>query len=322
MQLDLIRALQDLRSPALTAFFEVVTTIGSSQFYIFLLPILFWCVSTTLGYRFVLVVLISAYLNSALKDAGPIFISNQRVFFTTRPFAAYPQQVWTCLRDPLFDPQALLARLCREEESFSFPSGHAQTSLVAWGYLLTTIRRRWFTALAVLLIALIGLSRVYLGQHWPVDVLGGWLIGSVLLGGAFYLFSVWRRRPRLLNRLLLAMMLVLVPLLLLLDPDPAFNRTRALGLIAGSSLGHLAQIHYAPFGVRAPWPVQIAKLTIGIVGIIGLLFGLGALLPNTQIAELGLTVLIGLWVTFGAPLIFGRLWGMPQADTRESLMNT
>ena len=313
MQLDLIRSVQDLRSPPLTAFFEIVTTIGASQFYVFLLPILFWCVSTTIGYRYVLVVLISAYLNSALKEAGPLFISNQGIFYTTRPFAAYPQQIWTCLRDPLFDPQALLARLCREEETYSFPSGHAQTSFVAWGYLMATIRRRWFTALAVVLIGLIGLSRVYLGQHWPVDVLGGWLIGSLLLGGAFYLFSLWKRRPRLLNRLLLVLMLLLVPLLLLLDADPTFNRTRALGLIAGSSLGYLAQINYASFVVRAPWPVQIIKLAIGIAGILGLLSGLGALLPDTHLAELLVTILIGLWVTFGAPLVFGRIWSVPQS---------
>jgi membrane-associated phospholipid phosphatase len=311
MQLDFIETLQDLRTPLLTAFFEIITTIGAAQFYVFLLPLLFWCVSTTIGYRFVIVVLISGYTNSLLKEAGTLFISDQDILHTVRPFAAYPNEVWTCRRDPLYDAQALLARLCQEEESLSFPSGHSQTSLVAWVYLLTTVRRWWFTAFALTMIGLIGLSRMYLGQHWPTDVLGGWIFGGLLLGGAFYLFDLWKRRPRLLNRLLLTLMLVLVPLLLLLDSDPTFNRTRVLGFIAGSSLGHLAQIHYAPFRVRAPWPIQILKLMIGLLGLAALQFGLGILLPNTHVAELGLTILAGLWVTFGAPLIFGRIWGMP-----------
>ncbi|HEX6289237.1 MAG TPA: phosphatase PAP2 family protein [Herpetosiphonaceae bacterium] len=311
MQIELIRALQNLRTPPLTAFFEIITTIGATQFYVFVLPLLFWWVSTTIGYRFIVVVLISAYLNSMLKDLGPLFISNQYLFYTTRPFAAYPEQVWTCRRDPLFDPQAVLARLCREEESFSFPSGHAQTSLVAWGYLLLTVRRRWFSALAVALIVLIGLSRMYLGQHWPTDVLGGWLIGGALLGGAFYLFSLWRLHPRALNLVLLTLLLALVPLLLALDDDPTFNRTRALGLLVGSSSGYLAHIRYAKFVVRAAWSVQILKLAIGALGLGALQFGLGALLPNMHLAELLLTLLIGLWVTLVAPLIFGRIWGVP-----------
>lgn len=309
MQLEMIRALQELRTPLVTFVLEVVTTIGGPTFYLLILPLIFWLTSPRVGYRFLIVVLISVYLNSLLKDAGPSYIPREGPLYTVRPYLTDPQQVWTCRRDPSFDQQALLARLCYEEESRSFPSGHAQTSIVVWGYLALVLRRRWFSLFALVWVALIGLSRVYLGQHWPTDVLGGWLIGLLLLGGALWFFSLWQRQPRRLNRFLLAAMVVLVPLLLLLDDDPTANRGRALGLIAGSSIGYALQRHSAPFNARAPWPTQLLKLLIGVVGIGAIQLGLGALLGGTWLVGLLLALLTGLWVTLIAPLIFGWLFG-------------
>ncbi|MFI9627943.1 phosphatase PAP2 family protein [Streptomyces sp. NPDC052042] len=72
----------------------------------------------------------------------------------------------------------------------AFPSGHAMTAMVSCGLLLWLLRRRdpgrsvrgaaW--AAAVVSVAGVGLTRLYLGVHWLSDVLGGWLLGAVLVG--------------------------------------------------------------------------------------------------------------------------------------------
>ena len=71
--------------------------------------------------------------------------------------------------------------------TYSFPSGHAASSVVIFGLaawlLLATLAVPWNTIVtAVLMIAVIGIgvSRVYLSAHWPTDVIAGWIIG--LLG--------------------------------------------------------------------------------------------------------------------------------------------
>lgn len=76
-----------------------------------------------------------------------------------------------------------------EQGGYSFPSGHAMNSLVCYGILIYLTRRycknkivcNTITVLLSLLFLLIGLSRVYVGVHFPTDILGGWSLGIVVL---------------------------------------------------------------------------------------------------------------------------------------------
>jgi undecaprenyl-diphosphatase len=79
----------------------------------------------------------------------------------------------------------LVARLV-EVNTSSFPSGHATLAAVTYltlGALLSRVeaRRRakiYVLTVAVVLTVLIGVSRIYLGVHWPTDVLAGWCVGA------------------------------------------------------------------------------------------------------------------------------------------------
>lgn len=65
-----------------------------------------------------------------------------------------------------------------EEQGTSFPSGHAANSMIV-ALLLMTWRRK-LRAWALLLPLLVGYSRIYLGKHYPSDVLAGWMLGLVI----------------------------------------------------------------------------------------------------------------------------------------------
>ncbi|WP_196054556.1 phosphatase PAP2 family protein [Nocardia aurantiaca] len=87
------------------------------------------------------------------------------------------------------------------ETNHSYPSGHALGSTVAVGILvavvLPTLSRRvtrvLVISLAALFVVAVGLSRLYLGVHWPTDVLAGWLIGACWLTLCLTLRSHTRR---------------------------------------------------------------------------------------------------------------------------------
>jgi undecaprenyl-diphosphatase len=87
--------------------------------------------------------------------------------------------------------------------SYSFPSGHAMGSASAYGVLAWALaglwpparaHRRLVYALAVLVVFAIGVSRVYLGVHYPSDVLGGWAAGSAWLTVCLTGAGIARRR--------------------------------------------------------------------------------------------------------------------------------
>jgi undecaprenyl-diphosphatase len=84
-------------------------------------------------------------------------------------------------------------------ETFSFPSGHAMSSMAIYGGIAAVLvthhrrRRTLIVAGAALLVATIGFSRVYLGVHWPFDVLAGFAAGVPLVMATVHLLHTRAR---------------------------------------------------------------------------------------------------------------------------------
>ncbi|MFJ7627647.1 phosphatase PAP2 family protein [Streptomyces sp. NPDC097595] len=82
----------------------------------------------------------------------------------------------------------------------AYPSGHAMTATVSCGLLLWLLYRSgvrrgvWRAAVGTAAVSVlgVGLTRLYLGVHWPSDVLGGWLLGAALAAFAVLGFDRWR----------------------------------------------------------------------------------------------------------------------------------
>jgi membrane-associated phospholipid phosphatase len=100
-----------------------------------------------------------------------------------------------------------LGALVRLPGNFSFPSGHAVISLVLCGTLaflvLRSVRskilRAVLVAVAVVVVLLVGFSRIYLGVHWTTDVIGSWLLGAAWLSASLGTYLVYARTGRRLR---------------------------------------------------------------------------------------------------------------------------
>jgi membrane-associated phospholipid phosphatase len=131
---------------------RAVTNLGGAAAYLALLPLIFWCYDEEKGIRLALAVLASVWINLGLK-----FLCDQ-----PRPF-------W-----PGYDPSVGIIT----ESANGFPSGHAQISLTLWVIVASWNGKPWAYAAAILTSLLVGFSRLYLGVHFPTDLLGGWVLGA------------------------------------------------------------------------------------------------------------------------------------------------
>ena len=104
-------------------------------------------------------------------------------------------------------PDEFLIRVAQALHDPSFPSGHVVQYTVFYGFLFVLVyihmkhsfRRTLLLGVLMFLIVGVGVSRVYLGEHWPSDVVGGYLLGSVWLGVCVWAYRLTRRKKADLN---------------------------------------------------------------------------------------------------------------------------
>ena len=287
---DSIVTIQQIHGPTLDAIFRGITYLGGEEFYLFLLPLLFWCVDFRLGARLAVLFLLSSFLNVGLKDA----------FKQPRPFD--------------LEPSVGLS----EVEGYGLPSYHSQSAVVVWGSLAGWSSKTWLWVVAVVLILLVSFSRVYLGVHFPTDVLAGWVIGIALV--IIYLVvrspvEKWLAEQRLGIQLALA---IVVPVGLLMI-HPTGDTTSAMATLTGAGAGLALTQRYVGFGTGGQWWQRAVRYLIGIAVVLGLYMGLKELCPGEESA-LYLVFrflrygVIGLWITLGAPWVFCRLRLVPETE--------
>lgn len=112
------------------------------------------------------------------------------VNFTIKPLVSRPRP-WLVIED--------FVNLVPEHDPNSFPSGHTNAAFAFALAVCAAAPKRWMKIAAVCGAVLMGLSRLYVGVHFPSDVLAGAVIGSLCgLLGAWLIQKVWERiQPRL-----------------------------------------------------------------------------------------------------------------------------
>lgn len=313
--ISMIIAIQSL-GEWLTTPMRLLSLLGNELFFLLIAPIVFWCMDAAAGLR----------LGLFLMTSASIFSFFKLIFHTPRPYW-YTREV-----------QAFSS-----ETSFGLPSGHAQNSVVFWGTLAQYFRTRVAWLIAVGLILLIGLSRMYLAVHFPFDVLVGWGIGALLLWGMFKLERALLPRIKglglaaqigislatSLGMILLAYLARLalgtweiptewIENALVAFPDEPITPLALSGVVSsaaaffGMAAGGFLLYRSGWYDSTGPAGKLALRYLLGLFGMVVIYFGLGSIFPHGEdLVPLILRFirygLVGFWVTALAPLLFLRL---------------
>jgi len=272
--MDILIWIQQFRSPFLDVLFQGVTMLGEVTFYIVILTIVYWCVNKEYGAEMTFTLLFSGLVNSSLKLA----------FHIRRPIG---MEGIESLRE-------------HTATGYSFPSGHTQSAASFWFYLMITQKRLWTYLAGGLIMFLVAFSRLYLGVHWPIDVIGGILFAlfSVYLGRWIYRLGFREGGNMLLP---LAPAVIVIPPALIIGDE---NLTKVAAMMSGAVIGLICEKRWVNFSISRVFWKQIVKFAAGTAVLLIIKEGGSLLLPEAVWADWLRYFLIGLWAAAGAPLLF------------------
>lgn len=242
--------LQNLLGDGGVKIWAFFTYFGEEYFMVAALCVLYWCINKEAGVFVGTNLLADLILNPFIKN----------IALRRRPYMDNPGV--KCLRPvhsgDIYDIQV---------QGFSFPSAHSSNSFTLYGSIAMWVKKRWFTVLVIVLAFLIGFSRVFLGVHYPTDILAGWALGAAIM----FLVSFLQRKIKDKRILYLIIFLCAVPGFFFCRTDDYFT---GVGIVAGFFLGVLFEERYVNFKVtRIVWRGAL-RVAIGM----GLFLGLNTLL--------------------------------------------
>lgn len=278
---------QSLRTPLLDQIMMLITDLHSETVYILLLPLIFWLVDKKAARHLAAVFALGLWANDVLKD----------LFNTQRPFVNHPE-----LNPPKGAVETALGG--------AFPSGHAMNPLMFWGLAASYVRRPWFSWLAGIGIFLIGISRLYLAVHWPLDILGGWVFGGIALWFFIKTARFWRAEGQSLGQqLAYAILLPIVALAIAVVAAPGDIHTvlTMVGAYMGMAVGFALEEEFVHFDPRVGSAIShVLKVLLGFALVMGLRVGVKALFGESEPVTFVRYFLMGLSATYLLPLIWTR----------------
>ena len=215
-EVSLMEWLQNALGGSAAGVISFLSAFGEEIFMILVMGVLYWWYDKKAGKGVGLTILAAMVWNTQIKN----------VFIRRRPYMDHEGVKILRIVTPEADPMDIAA------QGYSFPSGHSTNGAAAFAGLGVELKKKWMTALAVLLPLLIGFSRVFVGAHYPTDVLGGWALGLL----AVLAVTLLRRKVKNDYVVYGVVLLTALPGLFFCRSEDYFT---AVGLMAGFAAGSL-----------------------------------------------------------------------------------
>ena len=236
MDVIILKALESIRCGFLDVFFSIFTLLGEEMVIAGIIAVIYICFSKEFGERAIVTILSASCVTTGIKSAV------QR----PRPFAAGAVD-----KADNFLTEGL-------DEYMSFPSGHATASSGFFAALSIRFRKAYVIAPAAVLTVLVALSRLYLGVHYPSDVLAGLVVG---IGMAFLWALIYKGFYN--ARLYVYLALAVLTLIFLFIPKTQTESMFQISAIAlATSVGLIIEDRFIRFENTDKWVKRVVRLAL------------------------------------------------------------
>lgn len=236
-EIDILQKTEALRSPLLNGIFDIVTMLGEHAVLVVIIAVLYFMLDKSYAKRLMFVCMASLCINGVVKN----FVKRPRPFATGKV---------SCLRQST-------------ATGYSFPSGHTQ-SFATWSTALAySSKRLWTAVLSAAGIAAVAFSRIYLGAHYPTDVIAGAVLGILLS----LIFSIAHDKAKDKNVLYCGVLLGLMPfgVLFLIMPDRHFaDLYKMLGMLGGLLAASVFEEKYVQLDINVKLWKKLLRTAVGI----------------------------------------------------------
>ncbi|WP_051314773.1 phosphatase PAP2 family protein [Alteribacter aurantiacus] len=279
---SVLQSLTQWQTQSLDVLAYILTFLGNELFYFLMVPLVYWCFSKAFGIRLVYVFLLSVYINSFLKA----------MFAVLRPVGI----------EGVNSLYVASAEVGSHYPYDSFPSGHAQGSATLWGMVAIWLKSKVFWLFAILLVTAISISRLYVGLHWPTDVITGVAVAAFIL--VVYVKTdrwvvSWPVKMKWIGAIVLPLVLMVI--------FPSSEGLKYGGFLLGAGIGYLLEARHLNMKIPASWVKRGLAFIIGLVGLFLIQEG-GKVVLGTSLGADGIRyMLIGLWGLLIAPYMFVKI---------------
>lgn len=264
----------------LNKLFYIITQFGGSIVLIGILGIIYWCIDKEKGEKIGFSILTSICLNGVLKS----------IFTRKRPFQ--------------HEGKEHLQKLDGSDgaSGSSFPSGHSQNAGSLYTALYKSTKNKFIRICCILLIIFIPISRLYLGVHFPSDVIVGSLLGILTTSVCFFLLNKFNK-----HKMVIYVLTIIIFTQFIIFTNAEHDFCRGYGLLIGFVGGIAVENKFIRFETSVGIIKKLLRVAVGIL-IVGGAFFITNLIPKSISHIPVITILIyGLiaFLTIGVvPLMF------------------
>lgn len=277
IQVEILKYIQLFKNPVLDGIFLGITMSTEVPVILIMASILYWCINKKYGQRLLFALTGNIALNTGVKE----------FFKLPRPIGV----------------PGIESMRTSTATGYSFPSGHTQIGTTFWVSIMSIIKKNYMYIIGTIIFISIGLSRLYLGVHWPMDVLFGWIFGIGFTLICNYILVKIEK-----NNKYTYFGFIIIPMFFWIFIVNSVEYVKMFGLITGFITGYIIEREYVDFDVNVCIKSKVCRYIFGLLSLGLVYLALKFIMPENYIGGYLRYSLLMIYAIAGAPMIFEKIW--------------